>query len=85
VVQYNRSVTVHFRENKGMAKSAGEQEQKERDRIGEVRCLNCFHRHRVPPEAEKFVCPECGCEWRVSWVNPQLAKLRGPMWDKMGS
>lgn len=57
--------------------------EKEKSRIGEVRCLNCFARYRVPPRADRFVCPECGWEWRVSWVNPELAKIRGPMWEKM--
>jgi protein-arginine kinase activator protein McsA len=66
-----------------MGKSAGEREQEASDRMGKVRCLNCFHRCKVLPKADRFVCPECGWEWRVSWVNPQFAKVRGPMWDKM--
>ena len=66
-----------------MAKKSGRKEEKAKSRIGEVRCLNCFDRYRVPPRAESFVCPNCGWEWRVSWVNPELAKIRGPMWDRM--
>ncbi|HUS70992.1 MAG TPA: hypothetical protein VM075_09510 [Anaerolineae bacterium] len=66
-----------------MVKKSVSDTEKEKSRIGEVRCLNCFARYRVPPKADKFVCPECGSEWRVSWVNAELAKIRGPMWDKV--
>lgn len=68
-----------------MAKKTEKSKEKNqaKSRIGEVRCLNCFERYRVPPRAETFVCPSCGWEWRVSWVNPKLAKIRGPMWDRM--
>lgn len=66
---------------KKTAKTKGS--EKEKSRIGQVRCLNCFERYRVPPKAEKFTCPSCGWEWRVAWVNPKLAKIRGPMWDRI--
>jgi ribosomal protein S27E len=56
---------------------------KESTRWGEVRCLNCFDRPRVPARAEKITCPTCGWEWRISWVNPELPKVRGPVWEKM--
>ncbi|TKJ30599.1 MAG: hypothetical protein CEE40_04555 [Chloroflexi bacterium B3_Chlor] len=65
-----------------MAKKSGKKEE-EGGRIGQVRCLNCFDRVRVPPRADKITCPSCGWEWRISWVNPNLAKVRGPMWDRM--
>ncbi len=68
-----------------MARNGGKREQKGSDPIPEVRCLNCLHRCKVPPKADRIKCPECGWEWRVSWVNPQFAKVRGPMWDKMES
>jgi hypothetical protein len=67
-----------------MAESNVHDRQKGKRGIGEVRCLNCLARHKVPPGAERFVCPECGWEWRVSWVNPELVKIRGPIWEKMG-
>lgn len=51
------------------------------ERIGMVRCLNCFERFRVPPRAERVTCPSCGWEWRISWANPKLAKIRGPVWE----
>jgi len=68
-----------------MAKKKVTEREKEKSRIGEVRCLNCFARYHVPKGADKYVCPECGWEWRVSWVNPELAKIRGPFWDKVQS
>jgi len=66
-----------------MAQKAGKKEERARSRIGEVRCLNCFERLRVPPKADRITCPHCGWEWRISWVNPQLPKVRGPMWERM--
>jgi len=66
-----------------MAKKAGEKGQRAGSRIGEVRCLNCFERVRVPARADRITCENCGWEWRVSWVNPELPKVRGPMWERM--
>jgi rRNA maturation endonuclease Nob1 len=66
-----------------MARKVQKQEDKARSRIGQVRCLNCFERVRVPPRAEKITCPNCGWEWRISWVNAELPKVRGPLWEKM--
>ncbi len=67
-----------------MGKKAGKKtEEKPESRWGEVRCLNCFDRVEVPPRAEKIACSSCGWEWRISWVNPELPKVRGPMWEKM--
>lgn len=51
------------------------------ERLGEVRCLNCFQRFEVPPRAEVATCPFCGREWRISWANPKLAKIRKPVWE----
>lgn len=55
--------------------------RKASDRMGVIRCLNCFERFRVPPRAEVATCPSCGWEWRISWPNPKLAKIRGPVWE----
>jgi len=49
-------------------------------RTGEVRCLACFQRFRVPKGAEKMACPNCGGEWYISWSGP-LAKIRKPVWE----
>jgi rRNA maturation endonuclease Nob1 len=54
--------------------------QKKGDRVGEVRCNNCFARFRPPPGAEKAACPECGWEWYISWSG-NLAKIRKPVWE----
>jgi rRNA maturation endonuclease Nob1 len=66
-----------------MAKKSVSKRERAESRRGEVRCLNCFERYRVPPKADRFACPACGWEWRVSWVSPELAKIRGPMWEKL--
>ena len=54
--------------------------RKERSRVGEVRCQNCFVRFRPPLGAEKAACPECGWEWYISWSGT-LAKIRKPVWE----
>ncbi|MBI4722452.1 MAG: hypothetical protein HY769_05555 [Candidatus Stahlbacteria bacterium] len=52
-------------------------------RIGEVRCLNCFARFHPNSKAEKFTCPKCKMEWRISWPYPNMPKIRGPVWGKV--
>ena len=61
-------------------KASGQRRQAESNRVGEVRCLNCFVRFRPPPGAEKASCPACGWEWYISWAG-QLAKIRKPVWE----
>jgi rRNA maturation endonuclease Nob1 len=55
--------------------------KKGKEGLGKVRCLNCFERFEVAPRAEIATCPSCGWEWRISWPNPKLAKIRGPVWE----
>jgi rRNA maturation endonuclease Nob1 len=50
------------------------------DRVGQVRCHNCFERFWPPPRAEKASCPTCGWEWYISWKG-KLAKIRKPVWE----
>jgi predicted RNA-binding Zn-ribbon protein involved in translation (DUF1610 family) len=57
--------------------------EKKSPRAGEVRCLNCFERIYPPKGAERFTCPGCAMEWRISWASPQIPKIRGPVWDKL--
>jgi protein-arginine kinase activator protein McsA len=64
---------------KTMAKKT-ESPNKKLNRIGEVRCQNCYTRFRPPLESEKASCPECGWEWYISWVG-KLAKIRKPVWE----
>ena len=54
-----------------------------KDRMGQVRCLKCFTRFRPLLNTEKVTCPECGMEWRISWTYPKLARIRGPVWEKL--
>lgn len=49
--------------------------------VSEIRCLNCLARIIVPPKAEKTTCPNCQKQWRISWLNPTFAKIRGPVWE----
>lgn len=51
-----------------------------KDRIGEVRCVNCFARFRPPSGVEQATCPECNLEWYISWKG-KLAKIRKPVWE----
>jgi hypothetical protein len=38
---------------------------------------------RIQPEKGKKTakCATCGMEYRVHWVNPNLPRIRGPVWD----
>ncbi|MFH1434601.1 MAG: hypothetical protein ABIJ56_02680 [Pseudomonadota bacterium] len=56
---------------------------KKSPRAGEVRCLNCFERINPHKGAERFACPSCSMEWRISWISSGLPKIRGPVWDKV--
>ncbi len=53
------------------------------ERIGEIRCLNCFERVHPERGQEIFKCPNCGMEWRLSWPYPNMPKIRGPVWEKL--
>jgi predicted RNA-binding Zn-ribbon protein involved in translation (DUF1610 family) len=57
--------------------------EKKTTRGGEVRCLNCFERIFPPAGAERFACPKCKMEWRISWASADVPKIRGPVWEKM--
>lgn len=51
-------------------------------RDGEVRCFACFKRFRPTLGTDRFACPNCGMEWRISWPYPKTARVRGPVWEK---
>ena len=61
-------------------KKGGQRRQGQSNRMGEVRCLNCFARFRPPSGAEKASCTACGWEWHISWAG-KLAKIRKPVWE----
>jgi hypothetical protein len=44
--------------------------------------LNCFARFHPDPGGKQATCPDCATQWRISWVEPGMAKIRGPVWDK---
>ncbi len=51
-----------------------------RERVGQLRCPNCFERFRPAPGADKAACSRCGWEWYISWSG-KLAKIRKPVWE----
>ena len=51
-------------------------------RLSKLRCLNCFKRIEIPARATEAACPGCGVGWRISWVEPGMPKIRGPVWDQ---
>lgn len=50
---------------------------------GKFRCHNptCMERLEPKPGDKTIKCPSCGSEFRVAWVNPQVPRIRGPVWD----
>jgi hypothetical protein len=50
---------------------------------GKFRCHNPSCMGRIQPTSgQKHVkCPECGMEFRVSWIRPDFPRIRGPVWD----
>ena len=50
---------------------------------GKFRCHNPTCMERIQPEKGKKTakCATCGMEYRVHWVNPNLPRIRGPVWD----
>jgi predicted RNA-binding Zn-ribbon protein involved in translation (DUF1610 family) len=50
---------------------------------GKFRCHNPSCMERIEPEkgCKTAKCPTCGMEYRVHWVNPNLPRIRGPVWE----
>ena len=42
-----------------------------------VRCKECIKRFEVTPDATEATCPECGTEWRISWMEADTPYIRG--------
>ncbi len=57
-----------------------EKQRSKKERVGEIRCQNCFERFWPSPGDEKATCPHCGWEWYISWSG-KLAKIRKPVWE----
>lgn len=51
--------------------------------FGKVRCHNpsCMDRLAPKPGDDTVKCLTCGMEYRLFWVNPELPRIRGPVWD----
>jgi predicted RNA-binding Zn-ribbon protein involved in translation (DUF1610 family) len=51
--------------------------------FGKVRCHNPTCMGRLQPEtgAKHARCPECGMEYRITWVKSGFPRIRGPVWD----
>ena len=49
--------------------------------IGAFRCLNCFERISPSIGAKTYKCPHCSFEWRIFWINEDVPRIRGPVWD----
>ena len=60
--------------------SRSKADAKDNDRLGQVRCHNCFERFRPAEGAASATCPGCGWEWYISWSG-SLAKIRKPVWE----
>jgi DNA-directed RNA polymerase subunit RPC12/RpoP len=42
------------------------------------RCMRCLGgRISVPRGEQTARCPLCGQGWRITWVTPEVAKIRG--------
>jgi len=50
---------------------------------GKIRCHNpsCMGRLIPEPGIKEIQCPTCGMAYRIYWVNPQLPRIRGPVWE----
>ena len=80
ILLYGRKESIMTIEKEGL--STAESLRKTRT-IGKFRCHNPTCMERIQPEKGKKTakCPTCGMEYRVHWVNPNLPRIRGPVWD----
>ena len=51
--------------------------------FGKIRCHNpsCMERIAPEPGSEHAKCAICGMEYRLFWVNENLPRIRGPVWN----
>lgn len=43
-----------------------------------LRCMRCLGGRITVPRGETTArCPHCGQGWRITWVTPDVAKIRG--------
>jgi ribosomal protein S27E len=47
-----------------------------------LRCMRCLGgRITVQPGQTEARCPHCGQGWRITWVTPDVAKIRGRLME----
>ena len=64
-------------------KQSGAESLRKTRTFGKVRCHNpsCMDRLVPEPGADHVKCPTCNMEYRIFWVNSNLPRIRGPVWD----
>jgi hypothetical protein len=80
ILLYDRKESIMTIDKEGL--STAESLRKTRT-YGKFRCHNPTCMERIQPEKGKKTakCPTCGMEYRLHWVNPDLPRIRGPVWD----
>ncbi len=47
------------------------------------RCMRCLGGRITVPRGETTThCPHCGQGWRITWVTPEVAKIRGRLIER---
>jgi hypothetical protein len=51
-----------------------------------LRCMKCLGGRISVPRGESTAwCPHCGQGWRITWVTPEVAKIRGRILERGGT
>lgn len=80
-------ITFKFKEGVNMgadqSKSSASESLRKTRTYGKVRCHNpsCMDRLVPEPGDEQISCPHCGMTYRLIWVDSQLPRIRGPVWE----
>ena len=64
-------------------KKSGAEVLRDTRTFGKIRSHNptCMERIVPEPGADHAKCATCGMEFRIYWVNENLPRIRGPVWD----
>ena len=62
--------------------SAAESLRKTRS-FGKIRCHNpsCMKRMEPAYGDDRVTCQTCGMEYRIYWLDENLPRIRGPVWE----
>ncbi len=65
------------------SKLSGAESLRKTRTFGKIRCHNpsCMERIVPEPGADHAKCATCGMEFRIFWVNANLPRIRGPVWE----